>query len=72
MRAADVVLVTDGISDDDEAPALRERAQALGATVLGFGIGVAPEKLAPWCDQAQAISSVEVLEPTVAESLSRT
>ena len=72
MKAADVVLVTDGISDDDEALVLRERAQALGATVLGFGIDVAPERLAPWCDHAQAINSVEMLEPAAVESLSRT
>jgi uncharacterized protein with von Willebrand factor type A (vWA) domain len=72
MKAADVVLVTDGISDDKAAPALRERAKALGVTVLGFGIGVAPEKLAPWCDQAQAISSVEMLEPAAAERLTST
>jgi len=72
MKAADVVLITDGISNADEAPTLRERAKALGVTVLGFGIGVPPEKLALWCDQAQAISSVEVLEPAAAERLAGT
>jgi hypothetical protein len=41
-------------------------------TVLGFGIGVPPENLAPWCDQAQAISSVDVLEPAAAEHLAKT
>jgi hypothetical protein len=70
MKAADVVLVTDGISDDEEAPALRERAQALGATVLGFGIDVVPERLAPWCDQVQAITSLEMLESAATDALS--
>jgi len=70
MRRADVVLVTDGISDGSAAAALRVRASALGVTILGFGIDVSPADLAPWCDSGQAVTSTEMLEANAAEGLS--
>jgi uncharacterized protein with von Willebrand factor type A (vWA) domain len=69
MRRADVVLVTDGISDPNRAAALRIRAGAHGVTILGFGIDVSPADLAPWCDSAQAVTSTEMLEAGAADGL---
>jgi signal transduction histidine kinase/Mg-chelatase subunit ChlD len=58
LKTADVVLVTDGGSDTAGAPALRERAQDFGVTILGLGIGVEREWLQPWCDEVQAITDL--------------
>jgi len=69
MRKADVVLVTDGISDPNGAAALRVRASAHGVTILGFGIDVSPADLAPWCDSAQAVTSTEMLEAGAADGM---
>ena len=67
LKKADVVLVTDGKSDTDEAPALRARAAALGASILGFGIHVGADSLTPWCDGAHVIRTLDTLEERAAE-----
>ena len=69
MKKADVVIITDGGSDSIDAPQLRERAQVLGVTILGFGIGVTAESLAPWCDEAHAITDLNQLNDKNAEAL---
>ena len=66
MRRADIVLITDGESDDSSAPSLRERAKALNVTILGLAIGLDPAVLAPWCDEAHAVHSVSTLDDNVA------
>jgi Mg-chelatase subunit ChlD len=69
LRKADAVLITDGETLTERAPTLRGRAAELGATVLGIGIGVAAEKLAPWCDEAHAITDLNRLDDQTAEML---
>jgi len=65
-RRADVVLVTDGESDPTSADGLRERARARNVTVLGLGIAVPREALAPWCDEARAIERLDTVEESLA------
>ena len=50
LRKADIVLVTDGASNADEAADLRVHGAKLGVSVLGVAIDVGPDVLAPWCD----------------------
>ena len=69
LKKADVVVITDGGADSDGAAALRQRAHGLGITVLGFGIGVAPETLAPWCDETHAVTDLHRLDDTTADKL---
>jgi uncharacterized protein with von Willebrand factor type A (vWA) domain len=69
LKRADVVLVTDGGSDAGTAPKLREHAQAMGVTILGLGIGVEREWLAPWCDQIQTVMDLHTLDDASANAL---
>jgi hypothetical protein len=69
MRKADVVLITDGGSSTDRAALLRTRANELGVTILGFGIGVEPNSLHPWCDEAHGVLDLDRLDDKAAESL---
>lgn len=69
LRKADIVLVTDGGSDAGPAPALRERAAALGVTILGLGIGVEREWLLPWCDEVHAVTDLSTVEDGSATAL---
>ena len=69
LRRADIVLVTDGGSDAQMAPKLREQAAELGVTVLGLGIAVEREWLAPWCDDIQAITDITRLDDEAATKL---
>lgn len=67
LRKADIVLVTDGESEREKAPALRARADTLGATILGFGIGINAQQLAPWCDSPHVVRSLDTLDEATAE-----
>ena len=69
LKKADLVLVTDGGSDTGPAPKIREDASALGVSILGLGIGVEREWLAPWCDDIQAVSDLTQLDGESAEKL---
>jgi len=69
LRRSDIVLVTDGQSDPDTALVLREQAKTLDVTILGLGIGVEPEALSPWCDEAHAISSLDRIDEKSAEAM---
>ena len=69
LHEADLVLVTDGCSASDRAPELRQRARALGACVLGIGIGVAKDQLTPWADIVETITSLDGLGEQVADAL---
>ena len=69
LRKADVMLITDGGSDVEPAPALREAAKQLGVSLLGCGIGVAPELLQPWCDEVQVVSDLATVSDQAAEQL---
>jgi uncharacterized protein with von Willebrand factor type A (vWA) domain len=68
LRKSDIVLITDG-SDPERAPELRERARGLQVTSLGLAIEVSQEMLGPWCDEAQAVSSLSSLEENIAAPL---
>ena len=69
LRKADIVLITDGGSDPERAPELRERARGLQITSLGLAIEVSQEMLGPWCDEAHAVSSLTSLDENIAAPL---
>lgn len=69
IQEADLVLITDGGSDPELAPALRSRASELGVSVLGIGIGVERHNLEPWCDVIEAITSLDTVEDGAATAL---
>ena len=73
LKKADLVLVTDGGSDAQMAPKLREQAVELGVTILGLGlglgIGVEREWLEPWCDDIQVIQDLSSINDACAERL---
>jgi uncharacterized protein with von Willebrand factor type A (vWA) domain len=70
LRKADIVLITDGGSNADDAHELRERAVKLGVTVLGVAIDVEPERLSPWCDDhVIAVNDMTRVDDKTAETL---
>ena len=69
LKKADIVLVTDGGSDAQMAPKLREQARGMNVTILGLGIGVEREWLAPWCDEVQVVTDLNHIDDTSAEML---
>jgi hypothetical protein len=62
-------LITDGQSPSDRAHELRQRADALGVTVLGIGIGIDPGVLKPWCDHVYGVTDLERLDERAAHAL---
>jgi Mg-chelatase subunit ChlD len=69
LRRGDIVLVTDGGSDTEAAARLRERAHALGVTILGLAIGVRADVLAPWCDEAHGVEDLSSIGEDIATPL---
>jgi len=69
LKKADIVLVTDGGSDQSSAPTLRAEAAALGVTILGLGIGVEREWLVPWCDEVQTVVDLSTVDESSAAAL---
>lgn len=69
MKKADVVLITDGESETQDAPVVRQLAEVLGVTILGFGIGVELAVLKPWCDEVTAIHRLDTVDEATAEAL---
>ena len=69
LRKADLVLITDGLSEPVGAPALRARAAKDGVSILGMGIGVQAASLLPWCDSAFAVTDLRGLGEREAEAL---
>ncbi|OFX24393.1 MAG: VWA domain-containing protein [Anaeromyxobacter sp. RBG_16_69_14] len=69
LRKADVVLVTDGASDESSAPELRQLAERLNVTLLGLGIGVSADALTPWCSEVHAVEDLANLDAPIATSL---
>lgn len=69
VRKADLVLITDGQSDDTSAPHLRARARTAGVTILGFGIGIGASSLEVWCDEAHAVRDLASLDDAEASAL---
>jgi uncharacterized protein with von Willebrand factor type A (vWA) domain len=69
LRKSDIVLVTDGQSEPGTAPVLREQAKALDVTILGFGIGVEPDGLMHWCDEAHSVLNLDRIDEKSAEAM---
>ncbi|MCX5745766.1 MAG: VWA domain-containing protein [Proteobacteria bacterium] len=69
LRKADIVLITDGGSNADNAQELRDRAAKLGVTILGVAIDVEPDRLMPWCEQVVAANDMSRLDDRAAEVL---
>ena len=67
MKRADIVLITDGGSSIEQAASLRARAATLGVTILGFGIGVEPSSLVPWCDEVHSVLDLDRIDDHSAE-----
>ena len=69
LRKSDLVLITDGGSTTDDAPALRVKALAQNVTILGLAIGMPPEVLAPWCDEAHGVINLSTVDEGLAAPL---
>jgi hypothetical protein len=69
LKKADVVLVTDGMSETFAAEKLREQACSMGVTILGVGINVASEALAAWADQAVSVDRLDTVDDKAAEQI---
>ncbi|GMU61120.1 MAG: hypothetical protein AMXMBFR34_28830 [Myxococcaceae bacterium] len=69
LKKADVVLITDGESERNDAPVVRQMAGELGVTILGFGIGVDVAALKAWCDEVHAIHRLDTVDEAAAEAL---
>ena len=69
LKKADIVLITDGGSDAQQAPVLREQAAQINVCIIGLGIGVEREWLAPWCDEIQVVNDLSHIDDTSAEML---
>jgi uncharacterized protein with von Willebrand factor type A (vWA) domain len=69
LKKADVVLVTDGMSETFAAEKLREQARSMGVTILGVGINVASEALAAWADQAVSVDRLDTVDDKAAEQI---
>lgn len=69
LKKADVVLITDGESEQQDAPLIRQLAAQLGVTIIGLGIGVEAEPLKAWCDEAHAIRRLDTVEEAAAEAV---
>ncbi len=69
LRRADLILVTDGASDDTLAQELRRKANELHVEIIGIGIGVAEAALLPWCHQVHVISDLDRLDDRTSDLL---
>lgn len=69
LRKADIVVVTDGASNADDAAELRARAAKLGVSVLGVAIDVEPSALSPWADMIVAARDMERIDDATADAL---
>jgi uncharacterized protein with von Willebrand factor type A (vWA) domain len=69
LHEADLVLVTDGCSPAVQAAELKKWAKALGVSVLGVGIGVGQELLAPWVDAVETVTSLDGVGDQAANAL---
>jgi len=69
VHRADVVLISDGVSKGERAAEVRRRAEGLGVSILGVGIGITTASLSPWCDEATAIHDLRTVEGQAADLL---
>jgi uncharacterized protein with von Willebrand factor type A (vWA) domain len=69
LREADIVLISDGGSNSEDAGELRERAVKLSVTVLGVAIDVESSRLEPWCDQVVAANDMTRVDDRMGDAL---
>jgi Mg-chelatase subunit ChlD len=69
MRKADIVLVSDGVSELAPAPELRRMALERGVTILGVGIRIPEGALSCWCDEHMVINDLDTIEDRAADAL---
>lgn len=69
LRKADLVLITDGGSDTDQAKELRAKARARNVSILGLSIGIGADVLTPWCDEAHGVHNLDTIDPQIATAL---
>lgn len=69
LGRADLVLITDGVSEPERAVELRQRASARGVSIIGVGIGVEASALAPWCSPVTSTTELSTLDHTTAATL---
>jgi Mg-chelatase subunit ChlD len=69
LGKADVVLVTDGGSEPDPAPAIRERAKALKTSIVGIAIQMTRDWVQPWSDESHEIVNLSTIEDGAAAAL---
>jgi uncharacterized protein with von Willebrand factor type A (vWA) domain len=69
LRHADIVLITDGGSNSDNASELRERAAKLNVSIVGVAIDIESSRLEPWCDVVIAAHDMEHLGDKTADAL---
>ncbi len=73
MRKSDIVLLTDGLSDDRKAPEMRERAKKLGVTIHGVFITQSGKGndvgLKPWCDKYLTSGGFADIDTNVANAI---
>lgn len=69
LRAADIVLITDGASGADHAAELRAQAGRLGVSILGVAIDTEPGTLAPWCDDVVVACDMQRLDDAITTAL---
>jgi Mg-chelatase subunit ChlD len=69
LAKADIVMITDGGSNQNRTAALREQAKALGVNSFGMAIGVNAECLSPWCDTVETIEQTYGIDDDLATKL---
>lgn len=69
MRRSDIVLITDGECDTSEAEEVKERAKVADVSILGIGIGLKPEAVLPWCDEAYSVTDMGAMPEDLAEAM---
>jgi len=69
LKKADIVLISDGGSNADNADELCDRATRNGVNILGVAIDVDPSRLEPWCDTVIAAHDMDRLDDKTADAL---
>lgn len=69
MNKADIVIVTDGGSSTATAAWIRERAKARNVNILGIGIDVTKESLAPWCNEVHCVTDMSGIDDGTSTAL---
>jgi len=69
LNEADIVMITDGASYQNNTEALREKAKEMGVTGFGIAIGVPADCLKPWVDHVTEVQDVATLDDKLTTKL---